>query len=224
MIPGVTVSELQPHDLSSLASLCLTARGEAALGAQVCVGDHDALRQQLATYAELDGTHVLVAHHEDSLVGFALLRNVLPGVFLTTPMLYLEVMYVAEGARRRGIGHALMSAVTDVAVTANAQEIYALPLPGSRGMQRFYSRLGFAPAASHRVATTQALLRHLAAETKRTRRGTTPLEDIIARRRRARIETNSGPLDMRAFQAAYAQENPLSIPPNGESSVEKHAR
>jgi regulator of extracellular matrix RemA (YlzA/DUF370 family) len=51
-----------------------------------------------------------------------------------------------------------------------------------------------------------ALVRNVDSEFKRSKRrsGSRMLDDLIARRRRARIETNSGPLDLRAFQAAYA--------------------
>ena len=210
---GISVTDLDPEHLDELATLCLTARDEAALGAHICVADQAGLRQQLCTYAELPGTRIFVAYLDGSIVGFSLTRDIMPGQFLTNSMLYVELIYVDEGARRRGVGHQLMSKIAQTAHDNGAHDIYALPLPGSRGMQRFYARLGFAPAAAHRVVTTQALLRHLATETKRPRRGVTPIEDIIARRRRARTETHSGPLDLRAFQATYTSSQPIAVVP-----------
>jgi hypothetical protein len=51
--------------------------------------------------------------------------------------------------------------------------------------------------------STAVLQRRLAADLTPTRRGTRSLEDLIARRRRARTETMSGPVDLREFQAEY---------------------
>lgn len=176
---GISVTDLDPEHLDELAALCLTARDEAALGAHICVADQAGLRQQLCTYAELPGTRIFVAYLDGSIVGFSLTRDIMPGQFLTNSMLYVELIYVDEGARRRGVGHQLMSKIAQTAHDNGAHDIYALPLPGSRGMQRFYARLGFAPAAAHRVVTTQALLRHLATETKRPRRGLPPLKTSL---------------------------------------------
>jgi hypothetical protein len=59
-------------------------------------------------------------------------------------------------------------------------------------MQRFLARLGFAPAAAHRVVGTSALQRRLAHEhaaaSAASARRSAPrgLEDLIARRRQAR--------------------------------------
>ena len=87
-----------------------------------------------------------------------------PGPFTDLVSLDIEAVYVLPAARRRGLGHALLVGATTVADEAGATEMYSSPLPGARGMQRFLARLGFAPAASHRVVTTAALQRKLTHE------------------------------------------------------------
>jgi hypothetical protein len=94
-----------------------------------------------------------------------------------------------------------------VAEDAGATEVYASPLPGARGMHRFLARIGFAPAAAHRVVTTAALQRRLSQDpatvlgepTGRIAR-VRSLEELIARRRRARAFSES--LDLGAVQEA----------------------
>ena len=81
-----------------------------------------------------------------------------------------------------------------------------MPVPGSRGVQRFLARMGFAPAAAHRVVQTSALLRKLGPEGS-LRRPPRALEDLIARRRKARIETQSGPVDLRELRACLSEES-----------------
>ncbi len=101
------------------------------------------------------------------------------------------------------MGHALLSATAELAASSGATHVYSVPIPGSRGVQRFLARLGFGPVAGHRVVSTAVLQRRLAADLTPARRGTRSLEDLIARRRRARTETMSGPVDLREFQAEY---------------------
>ncbi|WP_435300106.1 GNAT family N-acetyltransferase [Timonella sp. A28] len=229
MLTHVDVSDIREHELLEVAHLCVNARDESALGAQICVGEPERLVRQLGVFAQYEGSHVLVARQEGHIVGFIMMRTVAPGVFVDVPTVYLEAVFVASGARRRGIGHQLLSALCERASVVGATEIYALPLPGSRGLQRFLSRLGFAPAAAHRVVNVATLQRNILAELKRSRRGgPRTLDDLIARRRKARIETNSGPLDLRSFQAALAQEREgADAPPSATTSIspnDDHAR
>ncbi len=210
VLAHVEVRDLAVSDLDMMADLCLAARGESTLGAQVSVPEADRIVRQVGTFAQLEGGSVLVASIDGQIVGFAMSRFIGPGLFVDHSSFYIEALYVASSARRRGVGHNLLSVLADRAALQGVTEIYALPLPGSRGVQRFLARLGFAPAASHRVVSVSALQRNIAAEFKRSRKGTArAIEDLIARRRRSRFETNSGPLDLRAFQNEYAARQEL---------------
>lgn len=194
MRPGVQVRAACPDDLEDLVDVCLAARREAAVGAQLCTDDADRLRDQLGALRAAPGGLVLVASIDGTASGLLLARVVGPGPFTDVVSMSIEAVYVLPDARRRGLGHALLAAAVAHADQLGATEMYASPLPGSRGMQRFLARLGFAPAAAYRVVTTSALQRRLAhdhaaatmpgAPRRATSRG---LEDLIARRRQGRL-------------------------------------
>lgn len=189
MRPGVLARVAQPADLDDLVHLCLEARKEAGTGAQLCTDDADRLRRQLGALVGVDGGMVLVGILDDQPAGLLLGRLVGPSLFQDGTSLALEGIYVLGTARRRGLGHALLAHAVSVAEQNGATEVYAAPLPGARGMQRFLARLGFAPAAAFRVAGTAALQRRLqqeAAPVAVRRPAPRGLEDLIARRRQAR--------------------------------------
>jgi ribosomal protein S18 acetylase RimI-like enzyme len=195
--------------LPRIAALCAEARTESASGAQLCAPDEERLVRHLSVLLALPGGSVLAAVQDERPVGFVLARVLDPHLFADEQSLYVEAVYVGEDARRRGVGHALLSATAELAAASGASHVYSVPIPGSRGVQRFLARLGFAPVAGHRVVATAVLQRRLAADLAPARRGARSLEDLIARRRRARTEGLSGPVDLREFQAEY-QRRPAS--------------
>lgn len=187
MRPGIEVVPAEPADMDDLVRLCLAAREESSVGSQVCSSDAATLAQQLGALTAAPGGTVLVARSEGVVVGLLLARLLGPNPFTDDVSLGVEVLYVAARHRRRGVGHALMVGAADVAAAAGAEHVYAAPIPGARGMQRFFVQLGFAPAAAHRVTSTSALQRRLALDSAVTRRpGPRGLDDLIARRRQSR--------------------------------------
>lgn len=196
MRPGVHVRRASSSDLEDLVDLCLLARAESGVGRQLCTDDRARLRDQLAALASLPEGVALVATCDGEPAGLALGRVLGPGPLAATAVLSLDAVYVRPPQRRRGLGHALLQAVAEAADAAGADDVYAAPLPGSRGMQRFLARLGFAPAAAHRVVSTTALQRRLALDVQvpALRPAARGLEDLIARRRRARARA-AGELD-----------------------------
>lgn len=214
MRTGAQVRTAEPDDLPALVELCLAARSESAVGAQLCSNDADSLRHQLGALIGTHGGMILVAVIDQQPCGLLLARLAGPSLFTDTVSLSLEAIYVAADARRRGVGRALLARAVTLADEAGATDVYAAPLPGARGMLRFFARLGFAPAASHRVTTTAGLLRRLAGEPvvmpggRRSGRG---LEDLIARRRQIRA-TGRGPVaEARAGGLAVDQARSASI-------------
>lgn len=185
---GIEVRSALPEDMDGLVALCLTARRESSVGSQVCSADADALAQQLGTLTTAPGGTVLTAMADDVVVGLLLARVVGPSLFTDAVSLAVEALYVGPEHRRRGVGHALMAGATQTAVAAGAVQVYASPIPGARGMQRFLVQLGFAPAAAHRVVTTTALQRRLAESTVKRGPGHRRIDDLIARRRQLRAE------------------------------------
>jgi GNAT superfamily N-acetyltransferase len=190
--PGVCTRPATADDLDGLVTLCLEARSELQVGSQLCSDDPQRLRDQLVLLMSSPGGTILTGTVDDEVAGLLLARVVGPGPFSDVVALNLEALYVRAGARRRGLGHALLVAAASLADEVGATEVYASPLPGARGMHRFLARIGFAPAAAHRVVTTSALQRRLAQDPSAllgAMTGRLPrqrLEDLIARRRQAR--------------------------------------
>jgi len=201
-----TVLDIRPareDDLPAVAALAAEARDDSPTGAQLGAQETDRLLEHLSVLLSAGG-HVLVAEQDGQVVGVVLGRVVAAYLFSYRPSLYLDTLFVSPRARRHGVGHALLRAATDLAAEHECHDIYSAPVPGNRGVQRFLARLGFAPAAGHRVAPVAALQRRLAAEAT-VRDGAHPgrrsarvgIEDLIARRRRARSVMESGPIDLR---------------------------
>ncbi|MDR7385462.1 GNAT family N-acetyltransferase [Promicromonospora iranensis] len=197
--------EIRPareDDLPAVAALAVEARDDSPTGAQLGAQETGRLLEHLSVLLAAGG-HVLVAEQNGQVVGVVLGRVVDAYLFAYRASLYLDMLFVAPRARRHGVGHALLRAATDLAAEHACADIYSAPVPGNRGVQRFLARLGFAPAAGHRVAPVAALQRRLAADVAARdahagRRGARiGLEDLIARRRRARSVLESGPIDLR---------------------------
>jgi GNAT superfamily N-acetyltransferase len=186
--PGIEVRSARPDDLESLVALCLTARLETWTGSQVCSGDAMTVADQIGVLTGLPGGTVLVAQVEGAVVGLLLGRVVGPNLFTEHATFAVEAVYVDAHHRRRGVGHALMLVAVELAIVAGAEHVLAAPIPGARGMQRFFVRLGFTPAAAHRVVATAALHRRLTADMVSGRGGPRGIDELIARRRQSRAE------------------------------------
>ena len=192
MRPGVCTHPATADDLDGLVTLCLEARSELQVGSKLCSDDPRRLRDQLVLLLSSPGGTILTGTVDDEVAGLLLARVVGPGPFSDVVALNIEALYVRAGARRRGLGHALLVGAAALADEVGAAEVYASPLPGARGMHRFLARIGFAPAAAHRVVTTSALQRRLSQDPSAllgAMTGRLPrqrLEDLIARRRHAR--------------------------------------
>jgi GNAT superfamily N-acetyltransferase len=217
MRAAVEVRPAGRDDLAAVADLAALACDEAPYGPQSAPGDPARLVEHLSVLLA-DGGHVLVAAQDGQICGFLLARVLGPHLFAETPSLYIDAIYVGPGERRHGVGHALLGGAASLAVESGAQSVYCAPAPGARGMQRFLARLGFGPAAGHRVVQTTTLQRRLAQDAPPSRRDgrrepgrdgrrdatRAAIEDLVARRRRARAAgLPSGPLDLRAFQSQY---------------------
>ena len=213
MRSSVQVRAAEPDDLTSLVRLCLEARAESTVGAQLCTSDSDSLRHQIGALLAAAGGRVLVASVDGVPAGLLLARLVGPSVFSDVVSLAVEAVYVAPHARRRGVGHALLAGAVDVADEGGATDVYASPLPGARGMLRFFARMGFAPAATHRVVSTASLQRRLAGEAASglgARRGGRAIEDLIARRRQVRAASQLDPADARTVRGSGVDQERVS--------------
>lgn len=192
--PGTEVRLAVPADIPELVELCLEARAESTVGSQLCTPDPGVLASQLRAFSSSGEGRLMVAHHDGAPAGLLLARLVGPGPFTDETTLHVEAIFVGARHRRRGVGHALLAELLTLADVAGARYVYAIPLPGARGMQRFLARLGFAPAAAHRVATVASLQRRLSGGGRSSAR-MRGLESLIARRRVAREEASTGEIE-----------------------------
>jgi GNAT superfamily N-acetyltransferase len=199
---AIEVSAVRPDDRDGVVELCLRARGETWTASQVCSGDPTTVAAHLGALMSAPGAVLFVARGDDGLVGLLLGRLLGPNIFTDEVNLAVEVVYVDSDHRRRGVGHALMLAAAELGLASGAENVYAAPIPGARGVQRFFVRLGFTPAASHRVIPVTTLHRRLTADGAR-RAGSRRRDDVIARRRQSR--------DAAAGSAAGAASAPLGV-------------
>lgn len=178
---------IRPEDVGTVVDLCLAARSESSFGPQLCTDDADRLRQHIGSLAGEPDVLALVGTLDDEVCGLLLAARRGANGFTDDVTLAVEAVYVADRARRRGVGHALLTAVAREADRLGATEVYAVPLPGARGVRRFLARLGFAPVAAHRVVPVEILHRRLGPE-----RPAAPVhparavDALVARRRLAR--------------------------------------
>ncbi|MEG3613776.1 MULTISPECIES: GNAT family N-acetyltransferase [Isoptericola] len=218
MRAAVEVRTADEDDLWAVADMSAALGPEGANGA---TAEPARVREHLSVFVAAGG-EVLVARSEHGVVGFLLARPLAPQLYSTTPSLYVDAILVAPQARRQGVGRALLAAALRTAVVHGAESVYCAPAPGAREMQRFLARVGFAPAAGHRVVPVSVLERWLAQEPGggptvvrrrdggRRRRDQTraAIEDLVARRRRAReAGLPTGPVDLRAFQEQRTAEH-----------------
>ena len=202
----IEVREANTAEIPEIVDLCIEARQESAMGSKLTVSDTERLNRHLLTLMAMQEGKIVVAMNNvvvdqnfrsSTIGGFLLVREIHADAILPAPALYIEAIFVSGKLRRKGIGHALLNYAARIAQEHNIPDIYCLALPGSRGIQRFLARLGFAPAASHRVVTTAALLRTFEGGGKQnSRRGPRSLDELIARRRKVRQDAISGSLSL----------------------------
>ncbi|MCZ8184494.1 MAG: GNAT family N-acetyltransferase [Beijerinckiaceae bacterium] len=99
--------------------------------------------------AAADGGQI-VLEAEGRVVGYCAYRHTkappfLPGAF--SPEIYVENLVVAQAARGKGYGQALLKAIEDIAREAGATRIVLGVVPGNTLALKAYERAGFSPIA-----------------------------------------------------------------------------
>lgn len=89
------------------------------------------------------GAELLVAEHEDALVGFAAFSAIYPGPGLK-PGFFLKEIYVAEAARGLGAGRALLAELARLALARGLGRIDWTAARDNERLLRFYESLGAA--------------------------------------------------------------------------------
>lgn len=94
-----------------------------------------------AIFRNPPAAHALLAWDNDRLVGFAAYSFLWPAVGLTRS-LYLKELYVAEAARRAGVGKLLVRSLLETAVKHDCSRVEWTTDRGNVEAQTFYEFLG----------------------------------------------------------------------------------
>jgi len=127
------------------------------------------------------GISVLVASVDETPVGLAVCRAIHPDPLSDSRVLQVSHVVVARSHRRRGVGHALLTAAVEIADAEQLEHVGIELYPSVRDASRFYARLGFAPVTVQRVAPVGVLRRRLTGDTPMVR-----VDDLVRRRSRVR--------------------------------------
>lgn len=119
------------------------------------------LPEVLTAALEDPAQRLFVADQDGQTVGAALLQIGLAGMALEAPVVLVRLLAVRAGHRRRGVGRALLAAAARWAEESGLDAVAVSAPPGSRELNRYYARLGFAPVAVRRVAPVALLRRRL---------------------------------------------------------------
>ena len=159
---AVRVRPAEPSDVPAVVDLLVTLRESGATESQRAT-----LMQTLDGVLADPDRLLLVAVLADAecptVVGTGLLQRASASMLLDLPAAMLSHSVVAERSRRRGVGRALVAAATAWAEEQDLDRVMVSVPPGSREVNRFFARLGFAPVVTRRVVGTAALRRRLGA-------------------------------------------------------------
>ncbi len=137
------------------------------------------VRDRLAQVVENPSYRIVIATLEDQPAGMVVLQATRPDPFTDTRVVNVAHLVVANNTRHKGVGHALLTAAADFATERRLEQVSVSVYPSLRDASRFFARLGFAPAATRRVAPLSLLRRRLGADPV-----TPAMGDAIRRRSR----------------------------------------
>lgn len=135
---ALSIRPARPGDEQTLFGMIRQlARFERLEGA--VTGSAEALREHL--FGERPVVEALLAMEHERALGYALFFPTY-STFLTKPGLYLEDLFVLEGERGRGIGHALLSELHRVARARGAGRLEWAVLDWNQKAIELYERFG----------------------------------------------------------------------------------
>ncbi len=181
--PSVTVRTATPQDAPVLVELWAELRELS--GRQVPPPAPEQVVSRLERFAQDPDSRVVVAVCEESVVGLAVYTLGIVSPLIDATAVNITYLHVCKGARRRGIGRALVASAAAFADETGAENVVVNVLPQLREANRFYARLGFGALVVRRVAPTSVLRRRLAADRDRALCST----EVVGRRRRLQALT-----------------------------------
>lgn len=147
-------------------------------GGNSTTGSSEQVHARLAAVIDSDRIVLVAAEETGDVVGALSACTDEVGMLGLTPALHVTHLMVAPGQRRRGIARSLLTAAVHLAEETGIEHVLATAAAGSREVNRYLARLGFAPTVVHRLASTATLRRSL---------GMTDRSGRVAVLRRARL-------------------------------------
>ena len=181
----VSVREATPGDLPQLLAMWCEQRGGAARADRTLSAAPET--DVLARLDELRGdpdARVVVGTHEERLAGAALFTRERLAPLADARVVHVHYLHVQDGARRRGVGRALLAAAVAYAEECGAEQVVASVSPQLREANRFYARLGLAPVMVRRVSSVSGLRRRILPEVREAL-----VDEVVARRRAVRARS-----------------------------------
>lgn len=212
MSAGSMTRLLASGEVGSLLPLIRLARRDAPAAVHLLDPEFPAIEAHLQTWMEQSGAAVVICELQDTPVGFILARQVEPNIFSDRGYMEIEALYVKRPHRRHGIGKAMILHVGELALDAEADYIITTALTGDRSELRFLAGLGFGHLGSRRICETQTLIRRLEIPSNARERRIRSLDELIARRRRARGLPPTPPLGINLRQAQKNSSDEPSTP------------
>jgi GNAT superfamily N-acetyltransferase len=139
----------------------LGTRSERAIAPTPLVPPRRQLRGSITRVLDSLSSDIVLALCAGESVGMAVVAETMPHPLVDAPVGQLSHLVVAPEHRRCGVGHALVAAAAGWAEDRGLEQLVANVYPSLREANRFYSRLGFAPAVMRRAAPVAGLLRRL---------------------------------------------------------------
>jgi ribosomal protein S18 acetylase RimI-like enzyme len=134
------VTAAQPSDAEALAALA--EEMDRFYGATAIEPREARLRQiREALFTDHPSAYAMLAWDGDNLVGFAAYSFLWPAVGLTRS-LFLKELYVAEAARRTGVGRQLMQTLFEIAVKQECSRVEWQTETDNVDARAFYAGLG----------------------------------------------------------------------------------
>jgi GNAT superfamily N-acetyltransferase len=137
------------------------------------------VRGRLIELLDDPSCRVVLACSNDEPAGMAIMRTARPDPLSENQLVYMPHLVVSRANRHQGVGHALIAAAVDYAASLHLDHVAVGVYPSLRETNRFYARLGFAPASVHRIAPVSVLRRRLGSD-----RTAPMLADAMRRRTR----------------------------------------
>jgi GNAT superfamily N-acetyltransferase len=163
--PGVAVRDACPDDLPALLAMWRELRDIGGrLERAVPAATEDGALDRLLRITSDPDSRALVATVADRVVGMAVLTCTPYAPLFDQKAVHVHYLHVRDGARRRGVGKALLAAAATFAEEVGAEHLMTSVLPQLRDSNRFYARLGFSPVVVRRSVPVSVLRRRLAAE------------------------------------------------------------